>query len=62
MRTSTGKAIIAAYDAGIKLTGRPVTDWQFARTRLRGSAELDEVFSKARLLRLLHATDALAWD
>jgi DNA helicase II / ATP-dependent DNA helicase PcrA len=61
VRTSTGKAIIAAYDAGIQLTGRPVSDWQLARARLTGSAELDEVFGKARLLRLLHATDALAW-
>ena len=53
--------IIAACDAGLQLTGNPVTDWQLARARLRGSAELDEVFSTARLLRLLHATDALAW-
>ena len=61
VRTKTGKAIIAAYDAGIQLTGRPVTDWQLARARLHGTVELEEVFSKARLLRLLHATDALAW-
>jgi DNA helicase II / ATP-dependent DNA helicase PcrA len=62
-RTNTGKAIIAAYDAGLQLTGRPVTDWQLARARLHetGARELEEVFSKARLLRLLHATDALAW-
>ena len=40
---------------------QPVTDWQLARARLRGSLRLEEVFSKARLLRLLHATDALAW-
>jgi DNA helicase-2/ATP-dependent DNA helicase PcrA len=61
VRTNTGKAIIAAFDAGIQLTGRPVTDWQRARARLRGTAELEEVFGKARLLRLLRATDALAW-
>jgi DNA helicase-2/ATP-dependent DNA helicase PcrA len=61
VRTNTGKAIIAAYDAGIQLTGRPVTDWQLARARLHGTAELEDVFSKARLLRLLQATDALAW-
>ena len=61
VRTNTGKAIIAAYNTGIQLTGRPVTDWQLARARLHGTAELEEVFSKARLLRLLHATDALAW-
>ncbi|WP_412516424.1 hypothetical protein K8Z49_37565 [Actinomadura madurae] len=61
VRTNTAKAIIAAYEAGLQLTGNPVTDWQLARTRLRGSAQLEEVFSKARLLRLLHATDALAW-
>jgi len=40
---------------------RTLADPGYARARLRGSAELDEVFSTARLLRLLHATDALAW-
>jgi DNA helicase-2/ATP-dependent DNA helicase PcrA len=61
VRTKTGKAIIAAYDAGLHLRGRPVSDWLLARARLHGTAELDEVLSKARLLRLLRATDALAW-
>ncbi|MGH3201328.1 MAG: UvrD-helicase domain-containing protein [Streptosporangiaceae bacterium] len=61
VRTNTGKAIISAYFAGIQLTGRPVTDWQLARARLKGTAELEDVLSKARLLRLLRATDALAW-
>lgn len=60
-RTDTGKAIIGAYDAGLRLTGNPVSDWQRARSRLRGSAQLKEVFDTARLLRLFHATDALAW-
>ncbi|WP_206796266.1 DEAD/DEAH box helicase [Amycolatopsis sp. MtRt-6] len=61
LRTKTGKTIVDAYDAGLQLTGNPVTDWQLARSRLRGSNELTEVFGKARLLRLLHATDSLAW-
>ena len=59
--TNTAKAIISAYDSGLRLTGSPVTDWRLARARLRGSSQLDEVFSRARLLRLLRATDALAW-
>ena len=59
--TNTAKAIISAYDDGLQLTGNPVTDWRLARARLRGSSQLEEVSSKARLLRLLHATDALAW-
>ncbi|MDT5028659.1 MAG: ATP-dependent helicase UvrD/PcrA [Micromonosporaceae bacterium] len=41
--------------------GDPVIDWQRARGNLHGSAELEEIFSKARLLRLFRATDALAW-
>jgi len=61
VRTKTAKTVIEAYDAGIQLTGRPVTDWQLARARLHGTAELEEIFGKARLLRLLRATDALAW-
>lgn len=60
-RTDTGKAIISAHDTGLQLTGNPVIDWQRARGRLRGSAQLKEVFGMARLIRLLHATDALAW-
>jgi DNA helicase-2/ATP-dependent DNA helicase PcrA len=59
--TNTAKAIIATYDEGLRLTGNPVTDWRIARARLHGSEQLAEVFGKARLLRLLHATDALAW-
>lgn len=61
IRAKAGQAIIDAYDSGIRLTGNPVTDWQLARARLRGAKELDEVFDKARLLRLFHATDTLAW-
>lgn len=33
-----------------------------ARAQLRGATELDEIFGKARLLRLFKATDALAWE
>lgn len=42
-------------------TGRSVTDWQVARTALRGSVELEEVGTKVRLIRLLNATDSVAW-
>lgn len=59
--TGTARAIISAYDSGLQLTGNPVTDWRIARARLHGSAQLEEVFSRARLLRLLQATDALDW-
>ncbi|MGH3275495.1 MAG: hypothetical protein ACRDNZ_14380 [Streptosporangiaceae bacterium] len=34
VRTKTARAIIGADNAGIQLTGRPVTDWQLARARL----------------------------
>ncbi|MGW0504800.1 UvrD-helicase domain-containing protein [Micromonospora sp. NPDC003241] len=59
--SKTGKVIIAAVDDGIQLNGDPVSDWQIARARLDGSSELEEIFSRARLLRLFKATDALAW-
>ncbi|MFE9428900.1 UvrD-helicase domain-containing protein [Kitasatospora sp. NPDC006697] len=61
IRSKTVNALVAAYDAGISFTGQPVTDWKTARARLTGSAELDEVLKHAQLLRLLNATDALAW-
>lgn len=59
--TLPGKRSLEPTTLDSKLTGNPATDWQRARARLRGSPQLDEVFGKARLLRLLHATDALAW-
>ncbi|MEU3034699.1 ATP-dependent helicase [Streptomyces griseoaurantiacus] len=67
-RAKTAHALLAAYDAGLKLTGQPITDWQEARAYLRGSAELEEVSKQVRMLRLLNATDTLAlalthaWD
>lgn len=61
VRSKAAKAIINAVNAGIELTGEPVSDWQMARRRLAGAKELEEIFSKARLLRLLRATDAIAW-
>ncbi|MFG2338783.1 UvrD-helicase domain-containing protein [Streptomyces yangpuensis] len=61
IRSNCVKALVAAYDAGISFTGQPVIDWKAARACLTGSAELGEVLKHARLLRLLNATDALAW-
>lgn len=60
--------LIECYDRGIQLTGDPIVDWQAARGNLTGTADLAELFAKARLLRLFKATDALAqglttaWD
>ncbi len=61
VRAKTGQAVIDACDNGIQFTGNPITDWQLARARLRGSTEMQEVFNRARLLRLFHATDTLVW-
>jgi DNA helicase-2/ATP-dependent DNA helicase PcrA len=58
----TAKILYAAFDAGLQFTGDPVHDWRVARAVLDGSAELDEVLKQARVLRLLRATDALAWE
>ncbi|WP_399135910.1 UvrD-helicase domain-containing protein [Streptomyces sp. NBUA17] len=60
VRANTAKALIAAYDDGLKLAGQPVDDWREARSRLAGSAELNELFKQVRMLRLLHATDLLS--
>lgn len=57
----TAKVLLEAVKVNPSFTGRPVTDWQVARAVLHGSAELDEVGGKARLIRLLNATDAVAW-
>ncbi|MFI5696486.1 UvrD-helicase domain-containing protein [Kribbella sp. NPDC051586] len=66
--SKTAKVLLERFDTPAELTGRPVRDWQVARARLAGSAELDEIFKQVRLLRLLRATDSLAsalqgsWD
>ncbi len=61
VRAKTAVILIQAYDTGIEFSGQPVSDWQTARSCLSGSAELEELFKQARLLRLFKATDALAW-
>lgn len=59
--SKTARILLEQFDRQTQLTGQPVQDWQAARTRLAGSAELDEIYRQARLIRLLKATDALAW-
>lgn len=61
VKSKTARVLIQAFDNGIKLNGDPVSDWRTARGLLTGSTELNELFNKARLLRLFKATDALAW-
>lgn len=57
----TAKALLEAVKVLPPLTGRSVTDWHIARAALKGSAELDELATKVRLVRLLNATGAVAW-
>jgi DNA helicase-2/ATP-dependent DNA helicase PcrA len=59
--SKTAKILLERAAMPTDLTGQPVRDWQAARARLAGSTELNEVYKQVRLLRLLHATDALAW-
>ncbi|UAK31984.1 ATP-dependent helicase [Nocardia asteroides] len=59
--SKTAKVLLQAAEVAPSFTGRSITDWQIARTTLRGSSELVEVATKARLVRLLDATDSVAW-
>ncbi len=59
--SKTANLLLQTAEAPPSFTGRTVMDWQIARTALRGSAELDEISIKARLIRLLNVTDAVAW-
>ncbi|MBU8821010.1 ATP-dependent helicase [Mycolicibacterium goodii] len=59
--SKTAKLLLQAAKVPPPLTGRPVADWSVARTALKGSAELDELANKVRLVRLLNATSAVAW-
>lgn len=57
----TAKVLLQEFDNLTDLTGHPVRDWTVARSKLVGSAELKEISRQARLIRLLKATDVLAW-
>lgn len=59
--SKTAKILLHAVTAQPPFTGRSVTDWHAACGALKGSTELDEVGTKVRLVRLLKATDAVAW-
>ncbi|GAB3259806.1 UvrD-helicase domain-containing protein [Kineosporia babensis] len=61
VKSKTAQIIAGSFDADLNFSGDPVQDWQVARNRLHGAKELEEIFGKARLLRLFKATDALAW-
>lgn len=61
VKSKAAKLLIASHARGIRLTGQPVADWQTARALLTGARELDEMFKQVRMLRLLKATDLLAW-
>jgi DNA helicase-2/ATP-dependent DNA helicase PcrA len=61
VRAKAAKVLLTGFDSPLELSGDPVTDWQIARKRLHGADELEEIFNKARLLRLFKATDLLAW-
>lgn len=59
--SKTAKVLLQAATLPPPLTGRSITDWNIARAGLKGSAELDELATKVRLVRLLNATSAVAW-
>lgn len=59
--SNTPKLLLRLATSPPPLTGRSVTDWQIARSALTGSGELDELATKARLVRMLNATGAVAW-
>lgn len=60
-RAKTAKLLLAAAQTPPPLLGRPVQDWQTARKALTGSTELVEIDKRARQIRLLRATDNVAW-
>ncbi|MFE2520665.1 3'-5' exonuclease [Streptomyces mirabilis] len=68
VRSKAAQILLAAYDSGLVLADQPVADWQEARARMQGAAELEEMFKQVRMLWLLNATDTLAltltqaWD
>lgn len=59
--SKTARVLLQAAELPPPLTGRSVSDWNIARSALKGSTELEELAKKVRLIRLLKATSAVAW-
>jgi DNA helicase-2/ATP-dependent DNA helicase PcrA len=55
-RSKAGKAIVAASEAGVVLTGSPVQDWKRAQAMLEGADQLIEVQRQSRFVRLFRAS------
>jgi DNA helicase-2/ATP-dependent DNA helicase PcrA len=56
LRSKAGKAVAAACEAGVDLSGSSVEDWKRAQGILTGSPHLDEVQRHSRLVRLFRAS------
>jgi DNA helicase-2/ATP-dependent DNA helicase PcrA len=59
-RIRAAQSLLTAHHAGIVLNGDPVADWKTARGLLEMIDALAELCREVRLVRLFHATDALA--
>lgn len=59
LRSKGAKAVKAACEAGLALTGDAVVDWRTARAVLESCDKLKEVFTAARYVRLFRATDEI---
>lgn len=55
-RAKAAKAIVAASQAGVELTGSPVEDWKRAQAILDGADHLEEVRRHSRFVRLFRAS------
>lgn len=58
-RINAAKALITAFESGVKFVGDPVGDWRTARKLLDDISYLNELFREARMVRLFRATDAV---
>jgi DNA helicase II / ATP-dependent DNA helicase PcrA len=59
-RIRAAQSLLAAHQTGIVLSGEPVADWKTARGLLERIDALAELYREVQLVRLFHATDALA--
>ncbi len=59
-RIRAAQSLLAAHRTGMVVDGDPVADWKAARSLLERIDALAELYREVRLVRLFHATDALA--
>jgi DNA helicase II / ATP-dependent DNA helicase PcrA len=59
-RIACARVLLTRREAGVTFRGEPIADWLLAREIVAGDSALSDVFRAVKMVRLFHASDALA--